>query len=281
MDLILGNSTELLPMMRDSSIEGIFTDPPYAISSKDIIGAETALTNLVGRRDIKRDFGEWDKAYNPVFLVGEAERLLVPGGWLCVFTSDKLIPDYIRTIKEHSFHYKATITWVKTNPLPQIRQKSFRSACEYIILAVRQDEKDKDIKPTQWNWLGQANMRNTFSGPLCGKPERLYWHYIGENVYPCLEKCKYCEHDENHRHPTQKPVYVWDWLFDRLTRPGMKVLDPYGGTFSSAISAKKHELDYKGIEANAEYFIAGRKWVTGEWGNTLGTTNGLSQVKLI
>lgn len=60
-------------------------------------------------------------------------------------------------------------------------------------------------------------------------------------------------------HPTQKPVVLYDWLFQNYTQPGMKVLDPFLGSGSSRIAAQKHGLDFTGIELDPDYFAAQEK----------------------
>lgn len=55
-------------------------------------------------------------------------------------------------------------------------------------------------------------------------------------------------------HPTQKPVALYDWIFKNYAKPGDKILDSHGGSFSSRIAAYKHGLDFTGYETDTEYF---------------------------
>jgi len=49
-------------------------------------------------------------------------------------------------------------------------------------------------------------------------------------------------------HPTEKPIFLYDWQFENYTYPGDKVFSPYGGSFSDALSALKFDIDFHGCE---------------------------------
>jgi site-specific DNA-methyltransferase (adenine-specific) len=55
-------------------------------------------------------------------------------------------------------------------------------------------------------------------------------------------------------HPTQKPIYLYDWIFNKYAIEGMKILDTHLGSGSSRISANKAKLNFVGFEIDEEYF---------------------------
>lgn len=57
-------------------------------------------------------------------------------------------------------------------------------------------------------------------------------------------------------HPTQKPVALYDWIFQRYAAPGQKVLDTHLGSGSSRIAAYEAHLDFTGFEIDPFYFSA-------------------------
>lgn len=57
-------------------------------------------------------------------------------------------------------------------------------------------------------------------------------------------------------HPTQKPVKLYDWIFDKYAERGMRILDTHLGSGSSRIAANKAGLDFVGFEINEDYFNA-------------------------
>jgi site-specific DNA-methyltransferase (adenine-specific) len=61
-------------------------------------------------------------------------------------------------------------------------------------------------------------------------------------------------------HPTQKPVFVYDFMFHYCRiKPNDKILDTHLGSQSSRISADKAGLDFVGFEIDEEYFNNGNK----------------------
>lgn len=58
-------------------------------------------------------------------------------------------------------------------------------------------------------------------------------------------------------HPTQKPVALYSWIFERYAKQGMKILDTHLGSQSSRIAAHKAGLDFWGTELDKDYFEQG------------------------
>lgn len=57
-------------------------------------------------------------------------------------------------------------------------------------------------------------------------------------------------------HPHQKPVALYDALFDIYAKPGMKILDTHVGSGSSRIAAYKAGCDFIGFEIDKTFFEA-------------------------
>ena len=62
----------------------------------------------------------------------------------------------------------------------------------------------------------------------------------------------------NRLHPTQKPLPVLLPLVEAFSAPGGLVLDPFAGSGSSLLAAKKLGRDWLGIELDAEYHATAR-----------------------
>lgn len=60
-------------------------------------------------------------------------------------------------------------------------------------------------------------------------------------------------------HPTQKPVEVYEWILEHYTDFDHKILDPFGGSFSSAIAAYHKEREMDIIEIDEDYYNKGSK----------------------
>jgi len=84
------------------------------------------------------------------------------------------------------------------------------------------------------------------------KPVRL------KKIHWCGSAAKH-ETGQNKIHPTQKPIKLYDWIFDEYAKAGQKVLDTHLGSQSSRISANKYQLNFVGFETDEEYFNKGNK----------------------
>lgn len=61
-------------------------------------------------------------------------------------------------------------------------------------------------------------------------------------------------------HPTQKPVALYQWIYNKLLSAGGKVLDTHLGSGSNRIAADKAgNIDFTASELDTEYFLAQEK----------------------
>ena len=61
---------------------------------------------------------------------------------------------------------------------------------------------------------------------------------------------------KNRIHPTQKPVYLYDWCLKQFADSDWRILDTHVGSGSSRIACHKADLEYVGFEIDADYFKA-------------------------
>jgi site-specific DNA-methyltransferase (adenine-specific) len=64
---------------------------------------------------------------------------------------------------------------------------------------------------------------------------------------------------EQRFHPTQKPVPLYDWIYQNYAKPGQVILDTHLGSGSNRIAAHKNNLEFVGVELDPEYFYASVK----------------------
>lgn len=62
--------------------------------------------------------------------------------------------------------------------------------------------------------------------------------------------------NESRIHPTQKPVALYEWLYDNYAKPGQRLIDTHMGSGSSAIAANTRGFEYCGIEIDPSMFEA-------------------------
>jgi len=61
---------------------------------------------------------------------------------------------------------------------------------------------------------------------------------------------------EGRIHPTQKSIKLYEWIFDRFSKPGQTILDTHGGSMSSVIAALNMGFEITCIEKDEDYFNA-------------------------
>jgi len=67
---------------------------------------------------------------------------------------------------------------------------------------------------------------------------------------------RYRKGQEKVIHPTQKPVALYRWLLTNYAKPGQRIIDTHGGSFSSAIACWHEGYDMDICEIDSEYFGA-------------------------
>ncbi len=55
------------------------------------------------------------------------------------------------------------------------------------------------------------------------------------------------------KHPTQKPLYLLQKIIEASTNPGDLILDPFCGSSTTGVAAKRLNRRYIGIERELEY----------------------------
>ncbi len=55
-------------------------------------------------------------------------------------------------------------------------------------------------------------------------------------------------------HPCEKPIVLYQWIFQNYAKPGFKILDTHLGSGSSRIAAYDAGLDFTGFEIHKGYF---------------------------
>lgn len=58
---------------------------------------------------------------------------------------------------------------------------------------------------------------------------------------------------DGRQHPTQKPVELMRWCLDKYSEEGQKILDPFGGSGTTAVSAKYLNRNCTLIEISEKY----------------------------
>ena len=215
-ELSQGDCLELMKGIPDGSVDAIITDPPYNISRDNNF-------HTMGRAGI--DFGEWDKGFDLTTWIGIAQPTLKKGGNIIIFNDWKNLSYIAESLESNGFIIKDLIRWKKTNAMPRNRDRRFITDYEVAIWAVKKGGK------WTFNRLSDTYEIPEITGGLTPRSEKL-----------------------NGGHKTQKPIYVMEWLLERLTEVDDIILDPFMGSGSTGIACKNLNRSFIGMELGENYF---------------------------
>lgn len=238
--VIEGNCLEVMKNIPDNSIDLIVTDPPYNLD----FSKYDSLTDKTGRKFHHTDNLGWDKKENidmkavSIILFKEFDRILKQTGSIVIFGPQEWAYYYYEPAMNNHFNLKCQIIWIKSNPIPQMRHKNYRSAHENIVWFARYNE-DKCL--FTFNFINQKEMKNVFEYPILGGAERLK--------------------DENNQalHPTQKPLRLMEKLIKIHSNESDLVLDPFLGSGTTAFACKMLNRRFIGIEKEEKYVEIARR----------------------
>ena len=235
--IIHGDALENLREMPDESIDLVFADPPYGLAKKRGLGWKYSKHITLEE--------DWDIFTKDEFLrfnvdwIQQCVRVLKHGGSLWICGSFHNIYQ-LGFIIQHMTNLKInnSIVWFKPNAQPNITCRMFTESTEHLIWATKNGkgkkwtfnyQDTKDLIEDSINPLGKQT-RNVWSIPLTPKSEK----WAGS-------------------HPTQKPEELLRRIILACTKEGDTVLDPFVGSGTTSVIAKKMGRNSIGIEKEKKY----------------------------
>ena len=239
--IINGNCLEEIKKIPDKSFDLIFADPPYNMQ----------LGENLRRPDnskVKSVDDDWDKFQNfksydefSVIWLQECKRILKDDGTIWVIGSYHNIFRLGFHLQNLDYWILNDVIWRKNNPMPNFKGTRFTNAHETLIWA----SKNKNSKYT-FNYQSlkclndDLQMRSDWLIPICSGKERIKKN--GKKI-----------------HSTQKPESLLHRIILASTNKGDTIFDPFLGTGTTAVVAKKLGREYFGIEQNKNYFLSAKK----------------------
>ena len=233
--LIIGDCINEMSKIKDQSVDMIFADPPYNLQlSKSLLRPDQ--TNVKGVNhswDKFNSFETYDE-FTKKWLY-QCKRILKDDGTIWVIGSYHNIYRVGAIIQNLGFWILNDIIWNKTNPMPNFKGNRFTNAHETIIWASKS-------KKSKYNFNYKAmkvnnddkQMRSDWSFPICSGNERI--KKLGKTL-----------------HPTQKPEFLLNRIIISSTKKNSIILDPFLGTGTTGVVAKRLGRKFIGIEKNKEY----------------------------
>jgi DNA modification methylase len=263
-DLHLGDCVKAMKRCLPKKTMHLFVlDPPYNLANT------TSVVSFNERKDIGIELSasEWDKIENYLKWCKSwlkiAYEKLIDDSSMYVFVADKTLSMIGKIAENVGFVWDKTITWIKTNPAPQIRKSTFVSACEYILYFTKGN-------PT-FNFTIQKEMMNYIPGPITPNTERWYYCKKCKNALMFNQK-KYHEYheffgsDKKEDHKGHKIEYVVianvaqkpEWLISKLIRISSNVGDLVGDFFLGTGTTGRVSIDLRrnffGVEKDRRFY---------------------------
>ena len=232
--LLKGDCVEVLSQF-DFQFDMIFADPPYHLSNGGI--------SVQSGKMVSVNKGDWDKSkgfeedYNfDKKWLSACRKKLKNNGTIWVSGTYHNIFSVARCLTELDFKILNCITWVKTNPPPNLSCRYFTYSAEYILWARREQK-----TPHFYNY----ELMKTLNG---GTQMRDVW------TLPAIAKWeKSCG-----KHPTQKPLSVLSRIIQASTQENAWILDPFTGSSTTGIAASLFHRRFLGIDMEEKFLQMSR-----------------------
>lgn len=220
---ILGDCIEELEKLEKESVDLIFADPPYNLSG------DTSLSVRNGKPVIC-DKGEWDKIDNihefNLKWVKACKDVLKPTGTFWISGTLHNHPSIGMALKEVGYWIINDVIWFKPNATPLLSRNRFVPSTELI-------------------WVASKTKKYYFDYELAkkingGKQMRNLWTLTAKRHITS--------------HPTEKPEELLERVISLGSKKGDLVLDPFMGSGTTGVVAKKLLRKFIGIEIDKKYF---------------------------
>ena len=236
--IIHGNIFEVLDFLPDSFVDLLFIDPPYNLHKK------FNLTNFTEMND--SDYEEWiDSWLSKIirFLKGNASI------YIC---SDWKSSNAVYNIAKKYFKIQNRITWEREKG--RGAKSNWKNCTEDIWFCTASNNytfnlddikikrkvlapyRTKDGKPKDWQENGKDNFRITHPSNIWTDVTVPFWSM-----------------PENTEHPTQKPEKLLAKIILASSNKDDFVFDPFAGSGTTLVTAKKLGRNFSGIEIDEYY----------------------------
>ena len=275
--ILTGDCREVLQSYDDNTFHSCITDPPYGMG-----------------------MDHWDHSVPSVDIWREVFRTLRPGAFCLAFCSPELYHRLACNVEDAGFTIKDQIMWMTTTKMA--KHNRLKPAHEPIVVAQKPYKGSLQKNFEEWGcglidventrvpwekeppkgWVAGGGKRRTFGregnttggskeyGTTDANPAGRYpMNIIGE-VEPEHQKYFYApratrkEKGADNDHPTVKPVSLMEYLVKIYSPVNSTVLDPFCGSGTTGVAAKKQNRNFVGIDLSAHYTEIALRRVTDE-----------------
>lgn len=210
----------------DGSVDLVVTDPPYRITSRGNCGNAGGMfkNDLTLQGKIFSNNDIDIEDYLPEFY-----RVLKQDTHCYIMCNNTNLIHFFKVINDSEFHFVKNLIWNKQN---KIMGTFYMSCFEYIIM-----------------------LRKGGQRPIneCGTSDIL-----------TVPNIKDKDSRGNNIHDSQKPIPLMEVLIRNSSNPSEIILDPFAGSGSTLLAARKLNRHYIGYEIDKEYYNKACKRIENE-----------------
>ena len=236
---IRGDMLDICPLLPPESMDLIIADPPYNLNKSFQSTTFSQMTDA----DYEVYTRRWLRAVQP--LLKSTGSIYVCCDWFSSLTIGRVLGDFFRVRNRITWQREkgrgASSNW--KNSMEDIWFATNSKRYTFNVDAVKLRRKviapyRVNGKPKDWNETGEGNFRDTFPSNFWDDITIPFWSMA-----------------ENTDHPTQKPEKLVAKLLLASSNPGDLVFDPFLGSGTTSVVAKKLGRNYVGVEAEPQYCL--------------------------
>ncbi len=230
--IIQGDCLELLKNIPDNSIDMTFADPPFNLKK----GYSSYKDNLK-----LQEYLDWCEQW-----IAEMVRVTKPTGAIFLHNIPKWLTYYVAFLNKRA-DFKHWISWdAPTAPMGKSLQPGHYGILYYA----------KDAKQMKFHELRSPHKRTRKAKILAkdygGKKAMLHpFGSLLSDVWTDIHRVKHNKFRD--KHPCQLPIHLLERIILMATNEGDIVLDPFNGTGTTALAAKRLGRNYVGFDLDKEY----------------------------
>lgn len=239
--LVNGNCLEELKLIKTSSIDLIFADPPYNLQLKNNLNRpdNSKVSAVNDYWDQFNSFNEYD-SFTAEWLE-ECKRILKKDGSIWVIGSYHNIFRVGKILQDLNFWILNDVIWNKKNPMPNFKGTRLTNAHETLIWASKSEKSKYTFNYHSMKVFNDdKQLRSDWSIAICNGSERI-------------------QSKNKKAHSTQKPEELLYRVLLCSSKKNDIILDPFMGTGTTGAVAKKLGRNFIGIEKDKKYFKVAEK----------------------
>lgn len=235
--IIKGDCVEVLNTFPEKSVDLIFADPPYNLQLQN----ELYRPNMTKVEAVNDEWDQFDsfQVYDQFSRnwLAACKRVLKSSGTLWVIGSYHNIFRIGTIMQDLGYWFLNDVVWIKTNPMPNFRGVRFTNAHETVI----------------WASTGQGAKYTFNHHAIKGLNEDLQMRSDWWILPLATGKERLKDENGQKAHSTQKPESLLYRVILSSSNPGDIVLDPFFGSGTTGVVAKRLHRRWIGIEREEKY----------------------------